>query len=434
MNKLFPSRRLLAAPIWFLAGILLSTALGQAEGPPQKRRRMENRFLFVIDTSAAMRSRTNGVPEAVLGLLQSGIKGELRRGDTIGLWTYSERLSTDFPMLVWSETDRDDLVDQVRGYLRHLRYEKRSRLETVLPVLRQVIADSERLTVILVFDGSGLIRGTPFDTDINGLLKKYARQFRDVHQPFVTVLAARGGAVFDYTINYPNAVMVPHTADPVPPPETNALPPVVAVTPPPPTNPPVEPPPPPHRIEIIMTGTNLVTHGAVPALSAASNVVAVAAPAPAPTPAATPAPTPMPAPTPAAIPTPAPAPTPTPAPTPPLTNAPPPSAPAPVAVQETNPGSAPVTPPQTPPPSAPVVSPAPVAPVAVTTPKPAPAVPPPAPPLVAVAATSPAQQAAMFIMAFSLLTIAVVLVLFLARRSRRKPQSSLISQSIDRSR
>lgn len=174
MNKLFFSRRLLAAaPIWFLAGILLSTALGQAEGPPPKRRRMENRFLFVIDTSAAMRSRSNGVPEAVMGLLQSGIKGELRKGDTIGLWTYSERLSTDFPMLVWTENDKDELADQVRGYLRHLRYEKRSRLENVLPVLRQVIADSERLTVILVFDGSGLIRGTAFDTDINGLLKKY---------------------------------------------------------------------------------------------------------------------------------------------------------------------------------------------------------------------------------------------------------------------
>jgi hypothetical protein len=52
---------------------------------------------------------------------------------------------------------------------------------------------------------------------------------------------------------------------------------------------------------------------------------------------------------------------------------------------------------------------------------------------VAVAATSVAQQVAMFIMAFSLLTIAVVLVIFLVLRSRRKAQASLISRSIDRS-
>jgi hypothetical protein len=41
-------------------------------------------------------------------------------------------------------------------------------------------------------------------------------------------------------------------------------------------------------------------------------------------------------------------------------------------------------------------------------------------------------QLALFIMAFSLLTIAVVLVVFLLRRSRSAPQPSLITQSIDR--
>ena len=40
----------------------------------------------------------------------------------------------------------------------------------------------------------------------------------------------------------------------------------------------------------------------------------------------------------------------------------------------------------------------------------------------------------MFITAFSLLTIAVVLVLFLVRRSRSAAPPSLISQSIDRTR
>ena len=57
---------------------------------------MENRFLFVIDTSSAMKSRTNGVEEAVDGLLESGMKGELRKGDTIGLWTYNDHLRHGF--------------------------------------------------------------------------------------------------------------------------------------------------------------------------------------------------------------------------------------------------------------------------------------------------------------------------------------------------
>jgi hypothetical protein len=41
---------------------------------------------------------------------------------------------------------------------------------------------------------------------------------------------------------------------------------------------------------------------------------------------------------------------------------------------------------------------------------------------------------ALYVMAFSLLTIAVVLVVFLIRRLRKAPQASLISQSIDRPR
>jgi hypothetical protein len=40
----------------------------------------------------------------------------------------------------------------------------------------------------------------------------------------------------------------------------------------------------------------------------------------------------------------------------------------------------------------------------------------------------------MFVIALSLLTIAVVLVLFLVRRWRGGPRPSLISQSIDRTR
>jgi hypothetical protein len=43
-------------------------------------------------------------------------------------------------------------------------------------------------------------------------------------------------------------------------------------------------------------------------------------------------------------------------------------------------------------------------------------------------------QFPLFVVAFSLLTIAVALVIFLVRRSRGPQQSSLITQSIDRPR
>jgi hypothetical protein len=53
---------------------------------------------------------------------------------------------------------------------------------------------------------------------------------------------------------------------------------------------------------------------------------------------------------------------------------------------------------------------------------------------VANAAPAPGNQVSLFIIAISLLTIAIVLVIFLVRRSRHPAQPSLITQSIDRPR
>jgi hypothetical protein len=406
-------------------------------------RQMENRFLFVIDTSSAMRSRTNGVEEAVAGLLNSDMRGEFRKGDTLGVWTYDEELHADFPMQVWSPENKDAIARDVLRYLRHERYEKRAHLDKVLGSIAHVMEQSDRLTVIFIYDGSGLIRGTQFDTDINDLQKKYSRQFRTAHMPMVTILATRHGQAFDYTINYPNAMTVPHTAID-PPPPTNAPPPAVVAVPPPVIAVPVEPSPPHRRIEIVMSGTNLVTGSMTAAESMANNPpsaesnIVMTAPRPPPKATTTTAP---------------------PAPVvavsliasnpPPADTKPEPAAPQPaviVAQQEPAPISVPASPIIVPATNALAMAPTPAvaaapapqpaaAPASVAAAEPPPVgvvslplpVPAPAP------GASAGQQAALFVIAFSLLTIAVVLVIFLVRRSR-VDAPSLITQSIDRGR
>jgi hypothetical protein len=361
---------------------------------------MENRFLFVIDNASAMKARRLGIEQAVNSLMESGMKGELRKGDTIGLWTYNDHLDTDFPMEVWTERMKGAILSEVRGHLSRLRYEKRAHLEKALPAINEVIRKSERITVILIFDGSDPIKGTPFDTDINDLHKHYSKEFRSAEDPIVTVLAARDGKVFDYTINYPGTVVLPHTADPLP--ETNT-PPVVAA----PTPPETQTPPPPHtNVQIILTGADFA-----PKIK----------PQPAPSVAAVPI-TPPPAPAPAVA-----------------TNVPPadeqtpvaaPAAQTNVAISESKPKS----------PS--VIS----APAPVNTNMARAAEVEPASPATTnsgagsantanpAAATTSGELTIMFVIAISLLTIAVVLVLLLLRRLRGGPQASLISQSIDRSR
>jgi hypothetical protein len=408
MNSRSTMRRILAAaPLGVLAGMLLCAARSQADGPLAHHRHMENRFLFVIDTSSAMKSRTNGLEEAVTSLLASDMKGELRKGDTIGLWTYSDSLSTAFPMQVWSEAKRDDIINGVREHLHILLYDKRSHLEKAWPAIHQVVAASERLTVVLIFDGTDVIKGTPFDKDINSLHKQYARAFRSAHEPFVTILAARDGAIFDYTINHPSSVMVPHMADPLPPPETNAPPPE-PVAPPPlaVTNPPA------HRIVINLTGDDFPHH---------TNIdVAQVAPEPEPAaPAVTNAPVPAPAEAVAAQAAQA-------APAVNTNVSPPEAVPAPPPAAGTPPAAPAVTAPENSSPveHAPPLTLVPVAPAAIIPARVAPAV----------AEAAPFQQAAMWVMACSLLTIAVALVVLLVWRWRSRSQPSLISQSLDRAR
>ncbi|HEV7925340.1 MAG TPA: VWA domain-containing protein [Verrucomicrobiae bacterium] len=441
-KRLNTSWILTAAPLWILAGILLCAPSIRAQDSPEHHHSMENRFLFVVDTSSAMRSRTNFIAEAVTGLLATDMKGELRKGDTIGLWTYSDELSTDFPMQVWSEKRRNDIINEVHEHLRILVYENRSHLGKAWPAIQNVVANSERLTIILICDGSDDIKGTPFDKDINKLFRQHGREFRSAHEPFFTVMAARHGKIFDYTINRPNLVMIPHMADPLPPPEEEAPAVVVATPPPEITN------APPAKVIINLTGADFPHHTySVPQVAA--NLATDSTPADT-NAVAQPTPAPAPAPAPAAV-----------------TNAQPPVQPAPVAAQTAltapavNAIATPNEPASVSPPAAaspplepvvtaaakpveaapappPTVTPSTVAPAAITPstitsgavvptevgPKPAASA--------VIAPTAMSMQVALMVIAFSLLTIAVALVVLLVWRGRNRSQPSLISQSLNR--
>src|SRR5580658_64883 len=161
-----------AALRFALAALILGAAVrGRADGGNAVP--MENRFLFVIDTASAMKSRTNGIEQAVLGLLNSDMHGEFRKGDTLGIWTYDDEIHPDIPMQVWTPESKEEITRDVVRYLRHQRYESHSSLDKVLRAVGRIIADSDRLTVIFVYDGSEMIHGTQFDDDINELQKNY---------------------------------------------------------------------------------------------------------------------------------------------------------------------------------------------------------------------------------------------------------------------
>ena len=90
-----------------LAGLLLVAALApcplRAQTNTAKAAPPSNRCLLIVETSRSMQRRADAVLKTVQDLLTSGLSGQLRQGDTLGLWTFNEDLYAGrFPLQTWS--------------------------------------------------------------------------------------------------------------------------------------------------------------------------------------------------------------------------------------------------------------------------------------------------------------------------------------------
>ena len=170
----------------------------RAEPPAEP---IENRFLFLVDISSAMsKSAPQGLRSA-LELLGSNMQGQLLPGDTIGLWTYNNKLHTDMPMLVWSDASKPRIMENIATHWRAQSYGKKSRLDIVLPFLLPIIQNSRALTIVWITDGKGALHGMPFDSQINQLHAEYAQELRQAGQCFVTILLCRENKLINFAVN-----------------------------------------------------------------------------------------------------------------------------------------------------------------------------------------------------------------------------------------
>jgi len=199
----------LLAGLLFVASLTPCPLLAQADkakAPPPA-----NRCLLVVETSRSMQRRSDAVLQTVQEMLKSGLAGQLRRGDTLGVWTYNESLYAGrFPLQTWSPEAQKDIALRVAAFLKGQKYEKRASLDKVLPALKQLIRDSPLITVILISSAEEKMHGTPFDGPINEFYQKWQNDQQKARMPFVTVLRAQDGQLGDFTVNTPPfAVQMP---------------------------------------------------------------------------------------------------------------------------------------------------------------------------------------------------------------------------------
>ena len=217
---------------WLFAMLLaVSCPLPGLHAEPEERE-VHGRFLFIFDTSAGMKKRVPAVELAVNTMLATSISGQLHKGDTIGVWTFSQDLHPgDFPLQMWEPDDAAVIATNLAYFIRTRKYENKTRFEALQPLLRRVVQSSERLTVLIFSDGATKITGTTFDTGINQLFATNAAAQKKAREPFVVVLRSQLGKYVGCTVSCPPQLASLPQFPPLPPPPP-APKPVVAVVPP----------------------------------------------------------------------------------------------------------------------------------------------------------------------------------------------------------
>jgi len=180
---------------WAGVGLFLIVAL-------QASLHAENRFLLVVETARANQPQLPAAQLCIQDLLRSQMDGQLRAGDTLGVWTYNTELHAgNFPLQRWRSDQRVEIARRVDGFLSAQDCRGAGRIATVLPDLLTLVTNSPTLTVLLFSDGFEPVQGTPFDDAINQAYAAQREKLRAEKSLFVTVLQAREGALVGCTVN-----------------------------------------------------------------------------------------------------------------------------------------------------------------------------------------------------------------------------------------
>lgn len=152
------------------------------------------RYLFVVETSAAMQRSADGLYRTTHRLVATGLGGRMQEGNVFTVWTYADTVLTrEFPLNAWTPDLNIALANRAYEFLAQQKFRGKSNLRPVFAELGQALAIATNLTVILISDGTDVIVGTPFDRPINVTYGKRANEMRSTKMPFITALVTQRG-------------------------------------------------------------------------------------------------------------------------------------------------------------------------------------------------------------------------------------------------
>jgi hypothetical protein len=184
-----------------------------------------SRFLFVVDMSSSMKATDAANRQALFDLIFTGFEGQMRHGDTFGLWLFNDDVKAGaFPLQVWDELNPLEVASRATLFVRNHKYSGKPRLDEVVARMLQLARNVKDVHLVLLSTGEQPLTGTPLDATIN---ETYARRQPDRRQqgkPLVTTLNVQRGEITSATVTLAGEyIELPARPTPIIPPTTPAL-------------------------------------------------------------------------------------------------------------------------------------------------------------------------------------------------------------------
>jgi hypothetical protein len=184
--------------------LLLAALIFTPMVPAQDVYQPPERWLLIFDTSSAMQHWLAGTTTELQNLFFSNISSQLHAGDSLGVWTFDNKLHTgEYPQFMWQPQNAASEASQLINFLDFKRYSGRTRFAVLQPMLGRVIADSPRLTIVIFCDGRDKLKLTPYDDGINRVFDVMQADRKKVKVPFVVAIRTQQGKFVGATVNLP---------------------------------------------------------------------------------------------------------------------------------------------------------------------------------------------------------------------------------------
>lgn len=187
----------------WLCGLMLLAAGSRVVHAQTEQPEQPARWLLVFDTSSAMKKYLPGTEAAVRQFLSAAANGQLKKDDSVGVWSFGRKINSQFKTYNWEPESSSLIVSNLLVYLNQQRYSGDSSLSALQLPLSRVIAGSERLTIVIFCDGESQIHFTPYDDGINQNFHDGLDERKENQQPFVVVVRSQLGKFIGCTVSYP---------------------------------------------------------------------------------------------------------------------------------------------------------------------------------------------------------------------------------------